>query len=624
KVGGAAPERVGLAGAGRARRSCGALVWEGRDDGDLHLHTVIQRSADGRRAALEDPPGDGGLPAGLPAPGRRRRFDGRHAGGARAVHARAAADRVPQRGAAGVCGVARAAAARGGAARGVPAARRDRDAPGGFHGGAERDPGLRETDRGWGGRGDGHHGGGAGPGPARGEVDAPRACVHAPALRVARPGDGSAVRVPCVPGGVREEGARVAQRRAAAALGRLGGERGAAPGHAAVLPANRGGARAAAAGPAAAAHAVRHLGHGARAGPIPARAAGDQRRATTAAAGRAAASRTAPRGGGRGRRRRRRGRGAAAAAATPRPAPQARGQAIRRAGRAGGARGERGGSRSSRARGGRGTGRRGAGAGKPAGAASRREPPRRPAPRRPAPAVGRGHGRHGRRRRESNPRRQGWVAVMKQLYRHLVAGSAFVLLGVAPAAAQNGDGPHAVRDRDAVAAVPFGLGERLTYKVTLGMFGGVGNGAMEVLELDTIHGRPTYRLRFTLNGGVLFAKVDDTLQSWLDVSDLISRRFEQNQKEVNYERHRTFDFFPEQGIWKRLENGQTGELATPEPLDDVSFIYFIRTIPLEVGKTYTFDRYYKDSGNPVIVKVLRKETVTVPAGTFETVVVRPI
>src|SRR5690606_3904521 len=129
---------------------------------------------------------------------------------------------------------------------------------------------------------------------------------------------------------------------------------------------------------------------------------------------------------------------------------------------------------------------------------------------------------------------------------------------------------------------------------------------------------------FTLNGGVLFAKVDDTLQSWLDVPDLIARRFEQNQKEGKYERHRTIDFFPDQGTWKRLENGETGELATKEPLDDVSFIYFIRTIPLEVGKTYTFDRYYKNSGNPVTVKVLRKETVTVPAGTFETVVVRPI
>jgi len=213
---------------------------------------------------------------------------------------------------------------------------------------------------------------------------------------------------------------------------------------------------------------------------------------------------------------------------------------------------------------------------------------------------------------------------MKHWFRNLAAGGVFVLLGITPAATQNGHGSYPTADLSSVADVPFGLGERLTYKVTLGMFGGVGSGAMEVLELDTIHGRPTYRLRFTVNGGVMFAKVDDTLQSWLDVSSLVARRFEQNQKEVNYKRHRTFEFFPEQGIWKRLENGQTGNLATPEPLDDVSFIYFIRTIPLEVGQTYTFNRYYRDSGNPVIVKVLRKETVTVPAGTFETIVVQPI
>jgi len=43
-----------------------------------------------------------------------------------------------------------------------------------------------------------------------------------------------------------------------------------------------------------------------------------------------------------------------------------------------------------------------------------------------------------------------------------------------------------------------------------------------------------------------------------------------------------------------------------------------------VGKEYTFNRYFRESGNPVVLRVLRKETVTVPAGTFETVVVRPI
>ena len=60
------------------------------------------------------------------------------------------------------------------------------------------------------------------------------------------------------------------------------------------------------------------------------------------------------------------------------------------------------------------------------------------------------------------------------------------------------------------------------------------------------------------------------------------------------------------------------------PLDDVSFLYWSRSIPLEVGKTYEFKRYFKESGNPVIVKVLRRERVRVPAGEFNTIVVKPI
>nr|PZN91582.1 MAG: hypothetical protein DIU52_02440 [bacterium] len=450
-------------------------------------------------------------------------------------------------------------------------------------------------------------------------MDAPRARVRTASIRVARPLDRSPVRFPCIPRGVHQESDRGAQRRAAAPVGRLGGQRGAPPAHAALLQADRRGARAAPAGPAAAADAVQHLGDGPGAGPVPALPPRHQRRS-------AGAPRGADRTGGEGNHRRQRhGRSPAGAAAAPPEAPQARwrGQAAHGRGSAGSAGGGLGGSRVGRPGSSSGAGRRAAVPGRRA-SPPRRQPAPGPAPHRPTPAAGEGHRGHRRRRRHANPRREGGSAVMKQRFRHLVAAGALVLLASAPAATQNGHGSHAADDRNAVADVPFGLGERLTYKVTLGMFGGVGSGAMEVLELDTIHGRPTYRLRFTVNGGVLFAKVNDTLQSWLDVSNLIARRFEQNQKEVNYKRHRTFDFFPEQGIWKRLENGETGELATLEPLDDVSFIYFIRTIPLEVGKTYTFNRYYKDSGNPVIVKVLRKETVTVPAGTFETVVVQPI
>jgi hypothetical protein len=49
----------------------------------------------------------------------------------------------------------------------------------------------------------------------------------------------------------------------------------------------------------------------------------------------------------------------------------------------------------------------------------------------------------------------------------------------------------------------------------------------------------------------------------------------------------------------------------------------VRTLPLEVGATYELPRYFKPEGNPVRIRVLRRDTVTVPAGRFATVVLQP-
>ena len=51
---------------------------------------------------------------------------------------------------------------------------------------------------------------------------------------------------------------------------------------------------------------------------------------------------------------------------------------------------------------------------------------------------------------------------------------------------------------------------------------------------------------------------------------------------------------------------------------------FVRTVPLKVGETYTYQRYFKAEKNPVIVKVLRLDTVTVKAGKFPCIVIQPI
>jgi hypothetical protein len=199
---------------------------------------------------------------------------------------------------------------------------------------------------------------------------------------------------------------------------------------------------------------------------------------------------------------------------------------------------------------------------------------------------------------------------MKGIYRRWMVAA--LVLTAAGLPAQAGNPP---RER------PFGAGERAQYQVKLGGLS-VGSGAIEVLGVQSLHGHPVYHTRMTVTGGVPLAHVDDRYESWIDTVGLYSRRFHQNQREVRYRRNRTFDFDPENRTWRR-ENGETGTLPTDRPLDDLSFLFYARTLPLQVGATYTLRQYFKESGNPVVLRVVRRDTVRVPAGTFRTIVVRP-
>jgi len=49
-------------------------------------------------------------------------------------------------------------------------------------------------------------------------------------------------------------------------------------------------------------------------------------------------------------------------------------------------------------------------------------------------------------------------------------------------------------------------------------------------------------------------------------------------------------------------------------LDDAAFFYFLRTIPLEVGKSYKYDRYFKKDLNLVVIKVVKREKMELPDG----------
>lgn len=169
--------------------------------------------------------------------------------------------------------------------------------------------------------------------------------------------------------------------------------------------------------------------------------------------------------------------------------------------------------------------------------------------------------------------------------------------------------------------VPFSIGERLEYDVKFGVLK-VGNGRMEVLGIEELRGRDAWHIAFTVKGGTFFYKVNDRLESWIDVETFASLRHVQDLQEGKRERERRFEIYPDRLVY--TENDSEERPTARDPLDDGSFLYFIRTVPLSVGQTYDFPRYFRPDRNPVRVRVLRKESVKVPAGRFDAIVIQPI
>lgn len=174
------------------------------------------------------------------------------------------------------------------------------------------------------------------------------------------------------------------------------------------------------------------------------------------------------------------------------------------------------------------------------------------------------------------------------------------------------------------ASVPFGIGEKSTFEVR---FGGVkvGTGSLEVVGIENVRGRDTWHTAFNVQGGTFFYRVNDVYESWIDTETLNSLLFTRQIEEGTRERGQNFEIMPEHGTYiERTRQKTTVNKTVEEPLDEAAFLYFVRTIPLVVGETYDFHRYFVPDRNPVRLRVLRKETIRVPAGTFNAIVIQPI
>jgi hypothetical protein len=182
-----------------------------------------------------------------------------------------------------------------------------------------------------------------------------------------------------------------------------------------------------------------------------------------------------------------------------------------------------------------------------------------------------------------------------------------LVLMQAPAA-----GSQPVAPAPAFASYPFAVGEKLSYSAKLGMLT-LGSGTLEVAAVDTVRGVESFRLRFRLQGKTMFYSLDDVLESWVGTEDLNSRRFQQDFVENDKAMKRRYEIYPDSGFYR--EQGREQAMPTPaEPLDDAAFFYFVRMTPLEVGKKYTYNRYFRKDKNPVTIEVLKREKMELPGG----------
>jgi len=165
------------------------------------------------------------------------------------------------------------------------------------------------------------------------------------------------------------------------------------------------------------------------------------------------------------------------------------------------------------------------------------------------------------------------------------------------------------------------VGERLDYDVKFSAVK-VGSGYMEAVGYEPVRGVNALHVKFTVRGGTFFYRVNDVLESWIDTARFVSLRHNQELSEGSRDRTRRFEFFPERSTLS--QDGKPEEPGVAEPLDEATFLYFVRRVPLEVGRTYEFTRYFRPDRNPVRLVVLRRERIKVPAGTFNTIVIQPI
>jgi hypothetical protein len=184
--------------------------------------------------------------------------------------------------------------------------------------------------------------------------------------------------------------------------------------------------------------------------------------------------------------------------------------------------------------------------------------------------------------------------------------------------------PAATRADQDPAPLPFSPGEDLRFAVKFGMVR-AGEARLAVESLEMVDKEPAYKLVSTAASTRFFStffEVDDRVTSLWSVRRRVPLVFEKRIHEGGYHKNETVHFDQTAGI-AHYADGKDMEIL-PGAQDVLSAFYYVRSRPLEPGKTIEVPNHSDGKNYPLAVKVLRRERVQVPAGEFSCIVVEPL
>jgi uncharacterized protein DUF3108 len=174
-------------------------------------------------------------------------------------------------------------------------------------------------------------------------------------------------------------------------------------------------------------------------------------------------------------------------------------------------------------------------------------------------------------------------------------------------------------------ARPIRAGEFLKFSVRYGIIS-AGDAYLEIPEVRQWHGQPVYTLVARAESNKFFStfyRVRNRIESLWDTTGYFSRRYSENRREGGYREQNEILFDYDRGEAVYPKDGQTVAIP-PQCQDALSSFYYTRTQALPLGGSVIFDYHASHKSQPIEVRILGRQRVETPAGTFNCIVIEPV